>query len=1255
MQIKRRFTTAGKSPYEKIPFRRATSEIKNPDGSVVFRLENFEVPEHWSQVAADILAQKYFRKAGLPTRLKRTEETQVPSWLWRSTADERRLAELPLHERTTGESDARQVFDRLAGTWTYWGWKGGYFTTEDDARAFFDEHRYMLAMQIGAPNSPQWFNTGLHWAYGIDGPGQGHFYVDHETGQLTSSTSAYEHPQPHACFIQSIEDDLVNENGIMDLWVREARLFKYGSGTGTNFSKLRSENEKLSGGGKSSGLMSFLRIGDRAAGAIKSGGTTRRAAKMVVVDMDHPDIESYIDWKVKEEQKVAALVTGSKICQKRLKAIMKACVNCEAEGDACYEPAKNPALKRAIKEARRDLVPDNLIRRVVQFARQGYKDIEFSTYDTDWDSEAYLTVSGQNSNNSVRVTDEFLNAVIDDQDWNLTSRLGGKTVKTLKARDLWEKVGFAAWASADPGIQFHTTINDWHTCPKSGPIRASNPCSEYMFLDDTACNLASLNLMMFRDSDKRFDVDSYEHACRLWTIALEVSVLMAQFPSKKIAELSYRYRTLGLGFANIGGCLMAAGIPYDSPEGRAICGALSAIMTGVAYATSAEMAGELGTFPGYEPNASDMLRVIRNHRRAAYGHKDGYEKLAIAPVPLDAASCPDDRLIVAAKRAWDNAIALGQEHGYRNAQATVVAPTGTIGLVMDCDTTGIEPDFALVKFKKLAGGGYFKIINQAVPEALRTLGYGEAEIAEIEAYAVGHGSLAQAPSINHGTLMAKGFTEDILRKVNGALKTAFDISFVFNKWTIGEEFLTETLRIPAETVNAPGFDLLAHLGFSKKDIEAANEHVCGAMTLEGAPHLDEAHLPVFDCANPCGRKGKRFLSVASHIHMMAASQPFISGAISKTINMPNDASVEDCKESYMLSWRLALKANALYRDGSKLSQPLNAQLLADDADEQEEVAEQLMGDKPMAARAAVAAERIVERIVERERAREREKLPNRRKSYTQKATVGGHKVYLHTGEYEDGRLGEIFIDMHKEGAAFRSLMNNFAIAISLGLQYGVPLDEYVEAFTFTRFEPAGLVQGNDTIKNATSILDYIFRELAVSYLGRNDLAHVDLSEVANTGLGSSEEELEEQAPPPAAKYLSRGLLRGQENRVLALRTTSSVAVAEQPELSGPVAAMQQDVATAFQPVKARMETAIGALTALQQEQSVAELARQLQDQIDTRTKARLSKENLESDRRAEAKMKGYEGENCRECGNFTLVRNGTCLKCDTCGGTSGCS
>jgi ribonucleoside-diphosphate reductase alpha chain len=1242
MKISRRFTEAGKSPYDKIPFRRATSEIKNPDGSVVFRCADFAVPEHWSQVAADILAQKYFRKAGVPKALRRVEEPSIPSWLWRSVADEKAVAHLPKSERTGGESDARQVFDRLAGTWTYWGWKGGYFTTEDDARAFFDEHCYMLAMQYAAPNSPQWFNTGLHWAYGIDGPGQGHSYVDYRTGQLTQSQSAYEHPQPHACFIQSVEDDLVNENGIMDLWVREARLFKYGSGTGSNFSMLRGENEKLSGGGKSSGLMSFLKIGDRAAGAIKSGGTTRRAAKMVVVDVDHPDIESYIDWKVKEEQKVAALVTGSKICQKRLKAIMKACVNCEADGNDCFEPAKNPKLKAAIKEARRDLVPDNYVRRVIQFAQQGYTDIDFATYDTDWDSEAYLTVSGQNSNNSVRVTDEFLAAVVDDKEWSLTSRTGNKVVKTLKAKDLWEKIGHAAWASADPGIQFHTTINDWHTCPNSGPIRASNPCSEYMFLDDTACNLASMNLMMFRDSTKQFDIAAYEHACRLWTIVLEISVMMAQFPSRRIAELSYRYRTLGLGFANIGGALMASGISYDSLEGRAICGALSAIMTGVSYATSAEMARELGPFPGYAENAAEMLRVIRNHRRAAYGQAEGYEKLSIVPVPLDNKSCPDQRLIDAARRAWDRAIELGQNHGYRNAQATVIAPTGTIGLVMDCDTTGIEPDFALVKFKKLAGGGYFKIINQAVPEALRTLGYSEAQIAEIEAYAVGHGSLRQAPAINHTTLRAKGFTEEALGKLEAGLKSAFDIKFAFNKWSLGEEFLVNQLKVPADKLNDPTFELLPFLGFSKKDIEAANEHVCGAMTLEGAPFLKEKHLPVFDCANPCGRKGKRYLSVESHIRMMAASQPFISGAISKTINMPNDASVEDCKASYMLSWKLALKANALYRDGSKLSQPLNAQLLADDEDDAEELAANLTATNPAQARAAIAAERIVEKVIER--VREREKMPSRRKGYTQKATVGGHKVYLRTGEYDNGNLGEIFIDMHKEGAAFRSLMNNFAIAISLGLQYGVPLEEYVDAFTFTRFEPAGMVQGNEAIKNATSILDYIFRELAVSYLGRHDLAHVDPREiVGETGLGSSDEELEEDAErsAPAAKFVSSGLVRGQVPRMAVVRGNTALA-ADVDGSSGPVSMMQQTVTTAFQKVETTLATPATMVAA-----DAAPLGRPgVQAVGATLTIA---------ERRREAKVRGYEGEDCRECGNFTLVRNGTCLKCDTCGSTSGCS
>jgi len=1243
MRIERRYTKEGQSPYADIAFRLTTSEIRNPDGSVVFHAENVEVPEQWSQVASDVLAQKYFRKAGVPARIKKVEEETVPSWLWRGIADETALALLPEKERFIGEQSSKQVFDRLAGTWTYWGWKGGYFSSEADAQAFYDEHRYMLAMQMVAPNSPQWFNTGLHWAYGIDGPSQGHFYVDYKTGKLTPSATAYEHPQPHACFIQSIADDLVNEGGIMDLWVREARLFKYGSGTGSNFSRLRGEGERLSGGGKSSGLMSFLKIGDRAAGAIKSGGTTRRAAKMVILDADHPDIEAFTEWKVLEEQKVANLVTGSKINQRHLRAILKACINCEGSGDDCFTPDKNPVLRREIKAARKNHVPDNYIRRIIQFAKQGYTDVSFPIYDTDWDSEAYLTVSGQNSNNTVRVTDDFLKAVEDDSDWNLYWRTkGGKVSKTLKARDLWEKIGYAAWASADPGLQFHTSINDWHTCAASGPIVASNPCSEYMFLDDTACNLASLNLLAFHTQalpaaatgeklkSELYDVEGYEHAVRLWTIVLEISVLMAQFPSKEIAQRSYDFRTLGLGYANVGGLLMSSGFPYDSEAGRAICGSLSAIMTGVSYATSAEMAAELGPFPRYEENREHMLRVMRNHRRAAYGERTGYEQMTTPPVPLDHKANPDAALAEHAKKAWDRALLLGQAHGYRNAQASVVAPTGTIGLVMDCDTTGIEPDFALVKFKKLAGGGYFKIINRAVPEALRVLGYGGAQIAEIEAYAVGHGSLGQSPAINYTTLEAKGFSEEAIAKVEKALPTAFDIKFAFNKWTLGADFLSKELGVGADDLAAPSFDLLAHVGFTKREIEAANIHVCGAMTVEGAPHLKPEHYAVFDCANPCGRTGKRFLSVDSHIRMLSAAQPFISGAISKTINMPNDATVEDCKAAYLLSWKLGLKANALYRDGSKLSQPLQSQLIAEE-DEDDDVIEAFI-EKPAAARAAALSEKIVEKVVERIVVmRERERMPDRRKGYTQKAVVGGHKIYLRTGEYDDGKLGEIFIDMHKEGAALRSLLNNFAIAVSLGLQYGVPLDEYVDAFTFTRFEPSGPVQGNDSIKFATSILDYVFRELAVSYMERFDLAHVDPTGEGFDTLGKG---VDEGRSPQEGRYVSKGLTRSRTDRLKVMQG----GVSDSDDGASNVTALSSPQSAGATALKTEPEQKLSPTQALEQMQ--------------------WSKPNAKAvaaERRAEAKAKGYEGEMCTECMNFTLVRNGTCLKCDTCGSTTGCS
>ena len=1225
MRIERHFTKAGGNAYDSIAFKKTDVVMKNPDGSVVFECKGAEVPEAWSQVATDVLAQKYFRKAGVAAHLKKVEENSVPSWLWHSVPEEGAEA------KAGGETSSKQVFDRLAGAWTYWGWKGGYFDTEEDAKTFFDEMRYMLAAQMAAPNSPQWFNTGLHWAYGIDGPSQGHYYVDPESNKLTKSKSAYERPQPHACFIQSVKDDLVNEGGIMNLWEREARLFKYGSGTGSNFSDLRGNGEKLSGGGRSSGLMSFLKIGDRAAGAIKSGGTTRRAAKMVVVDIDHPDIEEFVNWKVIEEQKVAALVTGSKICRKHLSTIMDACQ--QGTGDGRFNPSDNPTLKKAMRDAHKALVPDNYIQRVVQFAKQGYTKIEFREYDTDWDSEAYLTVSGQNSNNSVRVTNEFLEAVEQDKLWHLLARKDGKVVKEISARDLWEQVSYAAWACADPGIQYDTTVNEWHTCPQSGRIRASNPCSEYMFLDDTACNLASINLLKFKREDGSFDVKSYEYAIRLWTIVLEISVAMAQFPSKEIAQLSYDFRTLGLGYANIGGLLMASGVAYDSEEGRAITGALTAILTGIAYATSAEMAKELGAFDGYEKNRHDMMRVMKNHARAARGEHTGYEELSIPPVPLDIEHCADKALVKSAKKAWDTAIMLGEKYGFRNAQSTCIAPTGTIGLVMDCDTTGIEPDFAMVKFKKLAGGGYFKIINQQVPQALRVLGYTQKQIDDIIAYAVGRGTLKDAPGVNHAALRAKGFDDEALAKVEKSLASAFEIKFAFNKWNLGEAFCKEKLGFTEAELNDFSFDLLSALGFLKVDIERANEYCCGTMTVEGAPHLKDEHLSVFDCANPCGKKGKRFLSAESHIRMMAAAQPFISGAISKTINMPNSATVEACKDAYMLSWKLGLKANALYRDGSKLSQPLNAAIAAeiagvDDEEERETQMKNLRAPQ-------IVAERIVERLVERVvHQAERRKLPERRKGYTQKAAVGGHKVYLRTGEYEDGKLGEIFVDMHKEGAAFRSLMNNFAIAVSIGLQYGVPLEEYVDAFTFTRFEPSGLVEGNEAIKMSTSILDYIFRELAISYLGRHDLAHAEIGDLRSDTIGRGEGDSTRSSDEPELPHLfnkmtSNGFVRGKLHVISNPKPAAAahgvaLALADEPVVATETKAFM------------RTDTQDGMIV-----QVGISVKHKEEDQL--REKIR------------EAKAKGYEGDACTECGMFTLVRNGTCMKCDTCGSTSGCS
>jgi ribonucleoside-diphosphate reductase alpha chain len=1514
-------------------FEPRTSEIRNPDGTVIFHQDNVVVPTHWSQIATDILAQKYFRKRGVPAAAAMAVAAVAAGTSGASAAAGGAAAGTTAgtgqDAATRGETDARQVFHRLAFTWMDWGKRYKYFSTEQDAQAFYDEMCCILARQMGAPNSPQWFNTGLYAAYGLKGPAQGHYFVNPDTGEVEKATSAYERPQPHACqpyhapvstpfgpvaigsivegglvglevfdgtddgrgttrviavaengvkpvfrvilkngaaleatgdhlvlasrerrgeaqwarvdelspgmrlrlstasevkeqnkvdpaavdeaalvgwlhgdgfvgkyetstnrsltlefmtvsedeynfvleriervfpgvhyhvrtvesenpeleirrirlygeclrsfvdqyylldtpsertipnavvrggrtaqaaylrslfqadgtvrlrnrssrtsdvvltttsprladsvqtllmnlgiyarlqqgldrrenratpyhvsigyaesrslfnehvgfissekqakltvacsdrfpgknvpamreeavlrlefaglqqvydiqtlsgqylsnnivvhncFILSIEDDLVNEGGIMDLITREARLFKYGSGTGTNYSKLRASSESLSGGGVSSGLLSFLKVSDRSASSIKSGGTTRRAARMVTLDADHPDVFRYIDWKAEEERKVAAMVTGSRVLRRHTKRILEACRlrpedNGNGKSTTAFDPRKNKDLERAVKEALLDEVPASWVHQVIQLAEQGIWDFEPEEFTTDWDSEAYNTVSGQSSNNSLRLTDTFMEAVLDDGWWELVNRTDGKTRERVKAREIWDRIATAAWLCADPGLQFHTTVNDWHTCPQDGEIRASNPCSEYMFLDDTACNLASLNLMTFYDEQTgEIRIDDLRHAIRLWTIVLEISVLMAQFPAREIARKSYDFRTLGLGYANLGTLLMVMGIPYDSAEGRAIAAALSAIVSAEAYATSAEMAAELGPFPRFTANREDMLRVIRNHGRAAYGAApEEYEGLSVIPQPIDALFCPPD-MMAAARRAWDRALSLGEKYGYRNAQVTAIAPTGTIGLVMDCDTTGVEPDFSLVKFKKLAGGGYFKIINTSLPPALRRMGYTEEQIEDIVRYCLGHGSLDGAPGVSSDALREKAFTDAAIEKVNASLANAFSTAFSFTSHVLGKDFLEDILGIPETTFSQTGFSLLSHLGFSAADIEAADLYACGTMTIEGAPHLKPEHYAVFDTATPNGKIGRRSIPWKAHIEMMAAVQPFISGAISKTINMPSSATIDDIKGAYLLSWRKMLKAIALYRDGSKLSQPLSSLMPGSDA--------------AAAAVLAIAKDSGESRIglaLAPARGKKRNPLPAKRFGYTQKAKIGGHSIFLRTGQYEDGTVGEIFLDMHKEGAAFRSLLNSFAIAVSLGLQYGVPLEEYVDAFTFTRFEPNGMVSGHDHIKMTTSVLDLIFRDLALSYLGRTDLVQVKPDDL--------------------------------------IATTTNRSNGHHDDVNG---------------------NGHGEVVALDNEVHVA-------------------------------KMKGYEGDPCPVCGHFTLLRTGTCMRCDTCGSTTGCS
>ena len=1018
MKLTRHFTQPGVHPLDQVEYEKRRSVITNPDGSIVFEAKDVEVPKAWSQLATDIAVSKYFRRAGLNTPEGR-------------------------------ETSVRQLIHRVAHTIRTAGEQlGGYFDTAEDAEVFEAEMDHILVHQIGAFNSPVWFNCGLHHEYGIKGSG-GNFAWDFERQESVEVENSYSRPQCSACFIQSIDDDLMS---IFELIKTEAKIFKYGSGTGTNFSRLRSHHEKLSGGGTSSGLMSFLEVLDRGAGATKSGGTTRRAAKMVCLDMDHPEIASFINWKVREEEKARIL-------------------------------------------------------------------IEKGGYPADFNGEAYHTVSGQNSNNSIRVTDEFMQAALQGKEWGTYARTTGELVERLDAADLLTQISQAAWRCADPGVQFDTTINDWHTCPNSDKIRASNPCSEYMFLDDSACNLASINLIKFLDEDGNFDVEAFRHATRLFIVAQEILVDFSSYPTERITRNSHDYRPLGLGYANLGALLMVLGIPYDSPEGAAMCAAITSLMTGHAYRVSAEIAAKKGPFAGYARNAKPMMRVMHKHQGACDR--------------ISAEFCPS-YLQAAARAAWDEAIEQGEKTGFRNAQVTVLAPTGTIGLLMDCDTTGIEPDFSLIKFKKLAGGGYFKIVNSSVPQALRHLGYSSQEIQAIIQYINGTLTFRGAPHISDLTLKAHGLTDEDLARLEAALRGAMSLTGVFTPALLGEAALGR-LGLSAAQASERGFSVLRALGFTDAQIEEASEHICGRLTVEGAPALRAEHYPVFDCANRCGKKGTRFIAPMGHVRMMAAAQPFISGAISKTVNLPHEAAVEEIRDIYVEAWRLGLKAIALYRDGCKMSQPLTSSGKDDKKKDLAKAFGEVIGQ---------AEKTVAESVALKSPAPQRRRLPQRRNGYTIEARVGGQKVYLRTGDYEDGTLGEIFIDMHKEGAAFRSMMNCFAIAVSKGLQYGVPLKEFVDTFTFTRFEPQGVVD-HPNIKMATSIIDFVFRVLALEYLGSTEYcqikptAEVEAIERAVSTTESAQEaaayephataRIEEIAPAPVS--VSRAVTPGAEGQV----------------------------------------------------------------------------------------------------------------------------
>lgn len=1051
-----------------------------------------EVPSSWSKTSIDILVNQYFRKDGLPTILRKVAEDNIPSWLQRSEADIAKLNNLPQNERYSAESSAKNVFKRIAGAWTYWGYKKSYFTSEEDAKNFFEEIQYIIYKQIASPNAPQLFNTGLHWAYGITGEAQGHYYFSETNNAILPSTNTYERPQTQSCFIQSVEDDLVNKDGIYDLMLKEAKIFKYGSSSGSNFSNIRGKGEKLSGGGHSTGVMSFLKISDFSADVVRSGGNTKSGSKMVVLDADHPEIEDFINWKIKEDEKIVSMVTGSNIVKRILELIFEACKDYQGLEENKYNHLVNEKLKSVIFLASNLMVPEKYIDRALLLAKQNIYDINYAIFTTAWDLEASKTVTGKNTTTFISITNTFMTKYYNNENWYLINRYDGSSYKTIKTSEIFANIAMASWSCNNVGILFHDNTNDWNTCINDGLIKTSTPNFEYLFLDDTACSIAIINLIHFYKKDQNkliIDTEKLEHVTYLLTIALDISVAMGELPSLKIAQTSFKYRSIGIGYTNAASLLMSMALPYDSKEGRSLIANISAFITGCAYQASAKIAKIKCPFPAYENNKQVFINVIHNHL-CALKNEDNYKNIHNKPQALNYNYCIDKGLYNKTLEIWQNILQLAQTIGFRNAQVSCIMPNNNVNIMLDCNTCGIEPDNSLIKYYTDNTGNYNRVVSPYVIEGLSNLGYSEEQIQDIKHHLIGRKTLKSAPFINKKTLSQLGFTSVELEKIENSLASTFNIQFSFNKYIIGDEFCENVLKLDINQLKNPNFSLLEALGFTSEQITEANYYVNGYLTLEDAPHLQKKHINIFTCSVISG-KGTKYITPQAHINMVASVQPFITGGISKTLVLPYNSTIEICKEIYEYAWQVGIKVLSITREGSLLHHPLQATLFGNNILDKIDLLSIFLDSSipKIIKQSQITSDNVIINASKYLAEYTLRKAPiGYRKGYTQKSTINNHKIYLHTSEYQDGKLAEIFIDVENEDSSFSKLMNSFATAISLGLQYGVPLEEFINAFTFSEFYPYGKVKGHNHIHYTTSMIDYIFRDLAINYLERYDLS-----------------------------------------------------------------------------------------------------------------------------------------------------------------------